>query len=341
MKKIAILILFVFESFLHLQAQSNEFYFNGSADVILRYPARGSGGRAIVHADNNVLNLNFGGDFSGGTMIGNGVYFKDGGNSFINSGNFGIGTSAATGLLELKKMNSNLVFDLNTNGLSRIISKGWNADIDLHTFQNNGLENSNQLYLKSNGYVGIGTDSPDAPLTVNGCSNFFPRRINGGDARKLSIDYFANNPEFISNDYPVVIRTGGGNQPLIFDAARIGIGTTTPQEKLSVNGNIRAREIKVEATNWPDYVFEEDYKITSLQDLEKYIKTNKHLPDMPSAKEVENNGLVLGEMNKALLKKVEELTLHLIDLSKRFENQERENIELRNSINELKKCKNK
>ncbi|MCX2491847.1 hypothetical protein OQX63_00080 [Pedobacter sp. PF22-3] len=101
----------------------------------------------------------------------------------------------------------------------------------------------------------------------------------------------------------------------------IGIGTLTPRERLSVNGKIRAHEIKVEAANWPDYVFEEGYDAGTLKELENYIKINKHLPEMPTAKEVEVNGVALGEMNKLLLKKVEELTLHLIEQQKQLNEQ--------------------
>lgn len=99
----------------------------------------------------------------------------------------------------------------------------------------------------------------------------------------------------------------------------LGIGTATPREKLSVNGNIRAKEVKVETANWPDYVFKTDYKIVPLTDLETYIKTNRHLPEMPTAKEAETNGIELGEMNKRLLQKIEELTLYLIELKKENE----------------------
>ncbi|MBB6236406.1 hypothetical protein HDC90_001018 [Pedobacter sp. AK013] len=102
---------------------------------------------------------------------------------------------------------------------------------------------------------------------------------------------------------------------------KIGIGITTPVEKLSVNGNIRSKEVKVEATNWPDYVFDENYKVEKLEELENYIKTNKHLPEMPTAKEVEVNGIALGEINRLLLKKVEELTLHLIEQQKQLNEQ--------------------
>lgn len=98
---------------------------------------------------------------------------------------------------------------------------------------------------------------------------------------------------------------------------KVGIGTESfGPERLAVNGSIRAREVKVEATGWPDYVFEEGYKVGTLAGLESYIKANKHLPEVPSAKEVAANGIELGEMNKLLLQKIEELTLHLIEKDK-------------------------
>jgi hypothetical protein len=96
----------------------------------------------------------------------------------------------------------------------------------------------------------------------------------------------------------------------------LGIGIETPVEKLSVNGNIRAREIKVETSNWPDYVFKPSYNLLPLRVTEQFILTNGHLPDVPKAEEVESNGVSLGEMNKILLKKIEELTLHVIELDK-------------------------
>ncbi|SCY78097.1 hypothetical protein SAMN02927916_3351 [Flavobacterium anhuiense] len=142
MKKVTT-ILFILTSFTTFSQiispnGNNIFYYNGMADVTFKYSDRGSGGRAFVHAPNNVLALNYAEDFAGGTLIGNNVYFKDNGNSFIYSGNFGIGTSTPAGTLDFKKLNSNLVFDLNTNDICKIISKGWNANIDLHTFQING-----------------------------------------------------------------------------------------------------------------------------------------------------------------------------------------------------------
>lgn len=93
----------------------------------------------------------------------------------------------------------------------------------------------------------------------------------------------------------------------------VGIGTASPKEKLSVNGNIRAREIKVETSNWPDYVFEDNYVLKPLAEVASYIKINKRLPELPAANEVETEGLELGRINKLLVKKIEELTLYLIE----------------------------
>jgi hypothetical protein len=96
----------------------------------------------------------------------------------------------------------------------------------------------------------------------------------------------------------------------------VAIGTTTPGPyKLTVEGIIGARRVKVMQGTWADFVFEPEYKLPSLAEVEEYIKVNRHLPNVPSAKEVEKEGLDVGEMNKRLLQKVEELTLYLIEMN--------------------------
>jgi len=102
----------------------------------------------------------------------------------------------------------------------------------------------------------------------------------------------------------------------------VGIGTINPTEQLSVKGKIRAHEIKVETSNWPDYVFKADYKLPSLTETEQFIKQHGHLREVPNASEVEADGVSLGEMNKILLKKIEELTLQVIELNKKVDRQE-------------------
>ena len=126
---------------------------------------------------------------------------------------------------------------------------------------------------------------------------------------------------YYSTEFEVdqLMTVGNLNHSNIFSVNRngnVGIGTVSPSAKLSVNGNIRAKEIKVETASWPDYVFTREYILPSLAETEKHIKEKGHLSGIPSAKEAEANGIDLGEMNAKLLQKIEELTLHLIDMKK-------------------------
>jgi hypothetical protein len=123
-------------------------------------------------------------------------------------------------------------------------------------------------------------------------------------------------------DYTTKILSYGGNglSDVIFsNSGYVGIGTTIAPPsgvKLAVNGKVNCKEVEVTLTGWSDFVFNKDYKLRSLNEVENFINTNKHLPDVPSEKEVTANGLNLGNMNATLLQKVEELTLYMIDLKK-------------------------
>jgi len=203
------------------------------------------------------------------------------------------------------------------------------------------------------GSVGIGTTSPSFSLDVQGfgsrlknTSNAFNTytsfRVQGQDyANGLEIDFFGNNN--VSSDpiytygggpgsaalinvnaKPLVLGTNNQGKMIIDGAGNVGIGTTSPDAKLAVSGQVHAQEVKVSvAVPGPDYVFEKDYPLTSLEEIKNYIDQNKHLPEVPSAKEMEKNGIQLGEMNMLLLKKIEELTLYVIELKK--ENDEAKN----------------
>lgn len=107
----------------------------------------------------------------------------------------------------------------------------------------------------------------------------------------------------------------------INNSGNVGIGTSIPDNsyKLSVNGSIRAKEIRVN-TGWSDFVFEKEYILMPLKDVEQFILLHKHLPDIPDAQTVEANGIDLGNMNNLLLQKIEELTLYVIELEKQINN---------------------
>jgi hypothetical protein len=117
------------------------------------------------------------------------------------------------------------------------------------------------------------------------------------------------------------VKEGTGD--FIIHKGNVGIGTTTPNEKLTVNGTIYGKEVKVDLNvPAPDYVFEKDYNLPSLENIQNYIGRHKHLPGVPSAKALEENGINVGGMNMVLLKKVEELTLYVIELKEENEKQD-------------------
>lgn len=133
--------------------------------------------------------------------------------------------------------------------------------------------------------------------------------------------------------------TDGANRMTLNKLGQVGIGATTMgTHKLAVEGTIGAREIKVEAfPNWSDFVFEDDYKLRTLDQVEKYINEKGHLPEIPNAAEVAENGIYLGEMNAKLLQKIEELTLYLIEQNKELRSQQNQNQEQQELIEQLQK----
>ena len=128
--------------------------------------------------------------------------------------------------------------------------------------------------------------------------------------------------------------TNSAERLRITSTGNVGIGTIdTKGYKLAVAGNVigESMTVKLQST-WPDYVFKKNYNLPSLQDVQAYIDKNNHLPEIPSQREIAMNGLNLGEMNKLLLKKVEELTLYLIETQKLAEKQQLEINKLNKSV---------
>ncbi|MEM9361249.1 MAG: hypothetical protein AAGA43_01385 [Bacteroidota bacterium] len=119
---------------------------------------------------------------------------------------------------------------------------------------------------------------------------------------------------------------------------KVGIGTISPDSKLTVKGNIHAEEVKVDlSVPGPDYVFKEGYELKPLEEVQNHIKEHGHLPNIPSAKDMEENGIQLGEMNMKLLEKIEELTLYILELKTEQNALKRDNDALKLLIEQIDK----
>lgn len=131
-------------------------------------------------------------------------------------------------------------------------------------------------------------------------------------------DAYLNHAYSSANRFHIKLR--GNTKMTILENGNVGIGTTNPLARLSVNGGIRANEVRVMTDiQIADYVFEEDYPLMPLQEVEQYVQQHKHLPEIPSALEIKANGMDVAEFQNLLLQKIEELTLYIIAQEKRIE----------------------
>lgn len=138
---------------------------------------------------------------------------------------------------------------------------------------------------------------------------------------------------------------------IYYDAGHVAVKTTTTTKAFSIeengttqfqingDGKAFAREVEVTLNPFPDYVFEEDYPLMPLTQLKTFIETNKHLPNIPSAKVVDNEGIGLGDLSHKQMEKIEELTLYLLQMDERLQKLENENAALKDEIKELKSGK--
>jgi hypothetical protein len=180
----------------------------------------------------------------------------------------------------------------------------------------------------------------DSVLTTDVNGTLKLKAFSGGSSTGWGLKGNAGtNPDsnFIgtTDNQSLVIRTTNIERMRIALNGNVGIGTTNTSDtayKLFVEKGIRTRKVKVDITAWPDYVFKPTYKLPSLNELEAFLLNNQHLPDVPSATEVEKNGVDLGNNQAILLKKVEELTLYMIDLNKKVEALAKENEELKKKV---------
>jgi len=210
-----------------------------------------------------------------------------------------------------------------------------------------------RMRITSGGKVGIGITSPTVKFHVvdNTGYAFGSALIN---THAAGHGLLVQGGGTTGNRYIMQLKDAGGNNRMtIHDTGEVGIGTTVPDEMLTVNGHIHAKEVRVDlSVLGPDYVFSDNYPLTTLKEVEDFIQKEKHLPEIPSAKEMEANGVQLGEMNMLLLKKIEELTLYTLEQQKEIEQHQSYNkllmqrleandLKLETFANQLKKIENK
>jgi hypothetical protein len=203
------------------------------------------------------------------------------------------------------------------------------------------------ITASSGASVGVGTTSPAAVLEVDSAANPVANLVGttsgnqwvtvGNSASHMNLGigtsgagyvWTADGNFFIGNNSSPTLYVLGMNK------GSVGIGTTSPQHTLSVVGTIDASEVIVSSTG-QDYVFDPGYKLAPLSEVSKYIEENHHLPDIPSAAEVQKNGVGLSEMQGKMLAKIEELTLHMIQAEERNNRLEERNRELQDRVARL------
>ncbi len=239
-----------------------------------------------------------------------------------------------------KSNNRYLALDEVANGIQ------FKSSGDVKLFTNSGLTVNEEfiptprLTVKANGKVGIGTDDPIEKFQIGNSFLF-----HDGGHQIISFLHSPLGTDLSDSKYAAEIRfdSSQGNLRIgtsstktnyatshltINKLGNVGIGTLNPDEKLSVNGKIHTKEVKVDLNGWSDFVFDKGYDLPTLKEVENHINKEGHLKDIPSEKEVLENGIHLGEMNSKLLQKIEELTLYIIEQDKKIKDLEEQNLRI-------------
>ncbi|MFW0739620.1 hypothetical protein [Flavobacterium sp. T12S277] len=281
---------------------------------------------------------------SGGSITSNSMIQ---GNTITSMGKLGIGTTTPLGLLDIKGgpadgqsftsvLDSYLKSIMLNVGSIRDAQNGTRL-LTFFDIPSSNINSKSQVMLRIDDRVNMNRLKISAmvdgysDLELNNASQqvFFRASNNGTDFSYLEMPK-ADSHFVIGGEqaWPIAhklwVKAGTSKfEGDVFADSNIGIGTSVFTDgadtyKLSVKGKIRAEEVRV-YTTWADYVFMKDYKLPSLSEVEKYIKENGHLQNVPSAKEVTEKGLQLGDMVKIQQEKIEELTLYLIQQNKEME----------------------
>jgi len=290
------------------------------------------------------------------------IFYSNAQNIIPETGSVGIGTTTPVATLNVRSSGSIAASDLSNSAiLVGTTTSGLGFDRnEIHTVNNDlnigTLTTNRHIYVKAGGNttrmfvdgntgnIGIGTSRPESSLHIDG-----DLQMDLGEGFRLHDDrsFFGQNNDGIifeiQDTNGTLGRADGGfvyrgytptdnaskDLMVIKGSGNVGIGTIDPQNKLSVDGTIWSTEVIVSLTDAADWVFEKDYNLKPLEEVEAFIKKNKHLPEIPSADDFRANDLKVSEMSNKLLQKIEELTLYIIDINKRIKFVEKENTELK------------
>ena len=224
--------------------------------------------------------------------------------SILNSGNVGIGTSSPTSHLHM--VNS----DLGAPGGSKVQWANFSGIA--------GQGNNDQLKIFHNRIATGGTNWNSSEIKIQ-------RTVDASDMSFIS--FRSIDPTWGAS--AIVFGSGTTDHMKIDYSGRVAIGTQTmtgthSNALLTVAGKMVAQSCYITLTGWADYVFANDYKVPNLYDVEAYYKANKHLPEIPSEKEIIEKGVDLAEMNKLLLKKIEEMTILMVKQQKSIDAQQKD-----------------
>jgi hypothetical protein len=340
-KTLSIFGLIVWSSLFSQDIPFNKLY--GNSDPVHyylgHYPVTGTDG----------LDINWDGGIKLQTSAGVGI-------QLLNNGNVGVGTSNPSSKLTVHQdgIQGSNQLELRTSHLrnpDRYFMKNtvWGTGAEDVTFS---LRHDGQMFVSGN--VGIKTaPDPNIALRVNGRSQIITdidsdtfyvgntgSNIGGGSSLVFLryTQYQPNNPGVLdvagwptSSAYELMFSLRANGKLFLGTSANISCSDCNDY-RLFVKNGIRTEKVKVDiasANGWADYVFKKGYKLNTLDAVEKHIEEKGHLPNIPSAAEVEKNGINLGEMDAKLLEKIEELTLYVIKLNKDVKKLEEENNELR------------
>jgi hypothetical protein len=314
--------------------------------------------------------VSYGPYFPAGTGIGAVITTFDGAHGIIESGAiFHSGPSPSLLLNYYCGSDVELCSNVNSTGGSNnaggVVTVGKNLQIgppaafDIHTALNIKANDNNAIKIENATNKRIFNVDSTGNISINYGAQVFLGDLDNGlgsystlpnttafQGGPVLYGYWggalASADNYISTSHPVATQTIA----LGWDrSGKVYIGPKRPTDPkfinaaLSVDGIAVAKEIFVVDAGgaWADYVFEKDYKLKSLPELEKYINQNKHLPNVPSAKEIEANGQSVGKIQVTQMEKIEELTLYIIEMNKRMQKLEEENRKLADEMKSFKK----